>query len=506
MSTQLEFILNARNEGFKKGIKEAAESTKLLEKSFESLQDKIFEIGAIYLSFDFLKDAAKDFMKAETSANDLAQAVGMRGGTAESVKELVEQAEKLEKIGIFSEEMTKQVQTAGIQFGLTVEQVKKLTPLIEDFAARTHKNPIDLIKEVDRARVGKLGGDLKDLGLHFDKTATMAEKMAAVGKAIELNFAGANEQIAKTTAAGQLAQLENAFEKLKEDIGQGVMEAFVALKPVLEDFIRNLREGVKWIKEHWSQIETLGKDLIILVGVWKTYEVVVKGAKTAQLLLNAAMEINPVVAIVASIALAIVAYNNYTDAVERAHDALVKSISESNLQYFKDETAYVQKLAKEYENLGLKREEAQNKALNTNLSATQEALDKAKSELAQAEEDKKNESWTNVLTPSGREENSRIESNLLFWQNRVRKLEAELNSMGNKNNFFPKEKKEGKPDATPVAPSEKETTRENITINITKGIETIEVHSATLPEGANKVRDIFTQMFNEALSGIRERR
>ena len=51
--------------------------------------------------------------------------------------------------------------------------------------------------------------------------------------------------------------------------------------------------------------------------------------------------------------------------------------------------------------------------------------------------------------------------------------------------------------------SEKETVRENITINISKLVETLEVHAVTLKEGTQEIKDIIAETLTQAVMGIK---
>ena len=294
--------------------------------------------------------------------------------------------------------------------------------------------------------------------------------------------------------ADPTAQLAEGWKQVKESIGEFLEKGLIAIMPYIKQFMEGVKETVKWVEKNWQMIKRVGENLLTLIAVWKTYKIIVEGVKAAQILLNEAMMLNPIGAIVASIGLAITAYENYKNAVDDANDALQKSVAQSNLDYFKDEIKYVDTLAKSYEDLGMARGFAQNKALNVNLSETQKALEEANVNLAAAQKAIDNEHWYNKLSAAGRQANEEDNSDLVFWQNRVRKLQTELNSMGDKSNFFKDLKKKPisiiKPTDNPLGldnASDKVSGTKQVIINVSinKLVETIKIEAQNIKDGVN---------------------
>ena len=466
--------------------KEFKEGLKGLNESVNGLSEKLIEIAAIYLSFDFLKDTVKDFMAAETAANDLSEAVSKRGGLAKDFDELKEQAEALSKVGIFSTKSTEGAQAMALQFGLTGEKLKEILPIVEDFAARKHIDPLTAMSEVLKSTIGKMGADLKELHIQVDKTASPGKKLTEVIGQLTTKLSGANEQIATMTSTGQLANLNNQFEELKETIGKELMEVLIRLKPYILQLFEKIKEGIKWIKENKQSIKEWGEALLITVGIFKALELAqgvkafftlttaVEGATTAQKALNIATSAFPLAALAAGIALIAKGAVGLNNLQAGGADDILNAGAQKNQ---KEVLAFMFAKEKRLEDMGMSTKDAEEKTI----SDIHEWAVRGKS--------------------------------LLDTGDRAYKQQAAMYDWFlNKNSgFFPAGKitKTGSvsaintADKSMEAPDKKETVRENITINITKLVETLAVHAVTLKEGTTEIQEIIANTLQQAVYGIK---
>jgi len=166
----------------------------------------------------FGKESIKAFAEAEVNANKLKFALNKIGGEGTlAFQKLIEQSEKLQKTTIFSDDAIQQAQTQLVQFGLTSDQVEALIPQIADLASATGT---DLASATDKAIQGINGQTkgLKAVGIQFADTGSKTGNLALLTEKLT-KFQGASGDALETTA-GKAKALENAFDDIKEKIGE----------------------------------------------------------------------------------------------------------------------------------------------------------------------------------------------------------------------------------------------------------------------------------------------
>ena len=509
MATTLEYKSTLNNSQFTKGMKENIDVTKSLTKAFG-------ELAAIYLSFDFLKDSAKSFSDAETAADNLKQAVGASGGLASDFKDLQEQAEKLSSVGIFKVKDIEAAQALGLQFNMTVKQIEKSIPALLDWAARMNMGPTDAVNHLSKAMNGtdKL---MKKLGFTFDDTKTKAQNLAIAQSILINKFQDSDRQIAETTSSGQLLNLANNFETLKEAIGAGLFEAFATIRPYLLEFIDWGKNAVKWIRLNWIEIKNLGEALTAVFLAFKVgtalgilYETIIgvqlvsalTGATTAQMLLNIAMEANPFGLLIVGITLVVGAIMYFKNQIDNLFNSFKNAFEIFNKEKLDEIGVSVNNLADYYHKMGLSVSDAQekaidgeNKLLSAKISSLQVTLDQTEADINHFKLLKTIGSAFGLTSIVSKDEIS----NLLSIQGALaaaKNQQTKLNQPG----IFTKQITKT---ASKETPAEKETPRENITINITKLVETLAVHAVSLKEGAAEIKEIIAATLQEAVYSVK---
>ncbi len=399
------------------------------------------------------------------------------------------QAEALSKVGIFSTRSTEGAQAMALQFGLTGEKTKELITIVEDFAARKHIDPLVAMSEVLKSTTGKMGADLKELHIVLKKGEAPTKMLADVMEQLKEKVGGANEQIAQMTTAGQLANLNNQFEELKETIGRELVAALVDLKPYIISLFDHVKEGVKWIKANKDAIKEWAEALLVAYGVLKGMEILkaitafvglttaVEGATSAQVALNAAAKAFPTAILATGIALiakgAIDMYN-----LKKEGGLEDKAFNGAGQDYMTQQFTWMQAERAKLMKNGMSEIDAGNKAIS-------EMHDSVSHEMQFLSKD----------NPDYQFLKSRYDT--LLNTNDLNKVFPKL-TKGN-----PAVSRINQEDPSLQAPDKKETVRENITINITKLVETLSLHSVTLKEGTAEIQEIIANTLQQAVYGVK---
>lgn len=205
--------------------KKLTQTTKETAKGMESFNDSLKDIAlSIGLAFsvdavvEFGKESVKAFQEAELNAKKLEFAVRSIGGeNGEAFKKLIEQSEKLQENGIFSDDAIQQAQTALLQYGLTSDQIEKLIPQITDLASATGMDLAQATDKVILAVNGQTKG-LRDAGIAFTDTGSKTKNLAELSEQLA-KFQGSTA-LALETSAGKAQNLANRFDDLKENVGE----------------------------------------------------------------------------------------------------------------------------------------------------------------------------------------------------------------------------------------------------------------------------------------------
>jgi hypothetical protein len=228
---------------------------------------------AIHQVISFGKAAFRAFEEAELAARKLNVAVGVSGGTQAQFEKLLKQSAELQKRSIFSDDAIQQVQTMGLQFGLTADQVEKLLPLVSDFASATGQDLASAMQSVLVATNGQFRG-LKQYGIVLKDAGSQSNNLANITAALTDKFKGQSELIANT-ASGRVAQMANEYNNLQESIGGvialGLEPFFKGVSSRLSVMNATLTNETIPAWERWLSLisPTTGKELAELTDLQK---------------------------------------------------------------------------------------------------------------------------------------------------------------------------------------------------------------------------------------------
>lgn len=204
---------------------------------------------------DDMRNAYMTQAKAEKSVNDaLYSNMTARGESQQAIDDQVKAykslASQLQKVGVIGDEVTLSGMGIMTQMGLTTDQVKTMTPLLQDLAVKQFGLNVstDQYKEVSQSvanmvNMGKLtlqgyGIQVSDVERKQFKAMSQSERYTFIMNKLKNSVAGANEAMAQT-AGGKLQQMNNAIGDCEEQVGQLVNTIYggfatMAL-PIIED-------------------------------------------------------------------------------------------------------------------------------------------------------------------------------------------------------------------------------------------------------------------------------
>lgn len=155
-----------------------------------------------------------------------------------SIDALRDMNSALQQTTRFDDDAVAGAQALLAQFNLTGQQIKKVTPLLLDYAAATGKDVGDAAESLGKAFLGQTRA-LKEVGISYKTTGDAGQDFANITDLLAEKVGGFAEEEGKT-AAGQMAILTNKFGDLQESVGQALIPALTALvdvaTPVLDAF------------------------------------------------------------------------------------------------------------------------------------------------------------------------------------------------------------------------------------------------------------------------------
>lgn len=256
--------LNVDPSKWKAGLASAASSSRdfisSLEKNQKALAGLTVTSGLTLASqIAFVKDVTNEYAKQEGAVSKLENLLKQDQRTrADSVAILTKQADALQRITPFADEAIISMQATAAAFGLTDQQIQKLTPSLLDVAAGFRDvdgNALDLdtvMKAVGKAVDGN-SASLKKLGIDIKLTGDRTKDFETVMATLKERFDGAAEA-AGTTFSGQMKIASNQISEVKEQIGS-------ALAPVILDMANKIVPLVTRFGE-WASAH---KDIVLAI-------------------------------------------------------------------------------------------------------------------------------------------------------------------------------------------------------------------------------------------------
>jgi len=281
-----------------KGIKSAIREFKQLETVGQKAQFAIKKaavpaaaaLGAVTA---IIGDSVKAAIEDEAAQASLARQIkASSNATDAQVKSVEAFISSLAKSAAISDDEARPAFQKLIVATKDVTKATDLMNLATDVAAATGKPLVDVTDALAKAYAGNMKG-LNSLSPEIKGMIKDGATLAEVQAVLTANFGGAGEAAANT-AAGGMKKLGIAFSETKESIGAAFLPIMLKLQPVLEKF-------ANWAQENPDLLAAVIAGMGILA--------------TSILAVNAAMMLNPAVAITAGIialgAAIVVAYKKF---------------------------------------------------------------------------------------------------------------------------------------------------------------------------------------------------
>jgi len=196
--------------------------------------------------FDFAKSSVSAFADAQESQARLEDAFTRFPNLADTnIGKLQALNTQLEAKTKFDDDATASGQAVLAQFGLTGKQLEELTPLLQDYAAKTGQDLPGAAEALGKAFLGNTKA-LKAVGIEYKSTGDQATDVTNITKLLREQVGGFAEKQGKT-AAGQAAILDNQFGELKETLGSELLPVLLKASEVglkVVDWISQNREVV----------------------------------------------------------------------------------------------------------------------------------------------------------------------------------------------------------------------------------------------------------------------
>lgn len=261
---------------------------------------------------DFGAQSVEAFKEAQDSQALLEQAYAKFPAIADvNIDKLRELNTALQSKTGYDDDQIAASQATLAQFGLTGDEISKLTPLMLDYAAKTGSDLTTSAEAMGKAVLGQ-GRALKSVGIDFTDTGSSAGNLDQIMSGLQASVGGTAETLG-ATGAGQARVLEATFGDLQETIGEKLLPIIMSLQSFLiTELLPAISGVVGWVSDNVWVLGVVGSVIAAVLapafiawaaGIWAT---------TVALLANPIVWI--VLAIIALIAAIVLLVTNW-DAV-----------------------------------------------------------------------------------------------------------------------------------------------------------------------------------------------
>lgn len=192
-------------------------------------------VGALYKASQMFEDAEQNQRKFDNSIKNSSQTF-RNGG-----KDLSEYAQSLQQITTADGDAVVGMQSVLVQFGLTEDQIKTLTPLVVDLSQKMGVGLDDAAKAVGKSVDGSTGG-LRRYGISIDESAAKTDAFGATVDGLRETVGGFAEAEAKTFN-GQIEILKNNLGDIGESVGQGAVDVFGGIASAVSGAAAGLKDA-----------------------------------------------------------------------------------------------------------------------------------------------------------------------------------------------------------------------------------------------------------------------
>ena len=227
------------------GLDKAAQQTESFGSRFKATFSGVLAANVIQnvasKVYDFAKSSVEAYQKAEETTKKYEDALSrIPGASKKTTDALTAEAKALAQVTIYSTGQSKQALSSLASYGLTGDQLGKLLPLVQDYAAKTGQDLPTAASAVGKALLGQ-GRALKGVGIDFKNQGSVAANYQQIVDGLGTHVGGLAKQMG-TTDAGKMKIMENQVTALKVQLGgalaPSILAVLDALKPLMT-FIGN---------------------------------------------------------------------------------------------------------------------------------------------------------------------------------------------------------------------------------------------------------------------------
>lgn len=250
-SRQLIFDILANNKA-SKAINDVGSDLDRQQKSWDNWKKAgVVASGAIAAGLGkFGADSIEAYTDAQKAQAGLANAFTKFPALADTnVQALQDLNSALARKTGYDDDEAAAAQASLAQFKLTGDQITTLTPLLEDYAAKTGVDLPTAADQLGKAMLGQ-GRALKGVGVDFKDTGSVAGNFDEVVAGLTDKVGGYAEMVGGT-AAGKTAIMKDQVGELQEMVGEHLVPAVSAATSVII-------AAVSWMTQHQAVTLTAG--------------------------------------------------------------------------------------------------------------------------------------------------------------------------------------------------------------------------------------------------------
>ena len=226
----LSFDVLWRDRGAERGMRNLGDTTERTGKRFSALKaTAAVSLAALAAgAVKFGANSVRAYIEAEGAQGRLQDAYAKFPKLADvNIRSLQKLNEKLALKTKFDDDATASGQAVLAQFRLTGTQISQLTPLLQDYAAKTGKDLPTAAGVLGKAMLGN-GRALRAVGINFKDAGSTGANFEQIMAGLRTQVGGFAENEGKR-AAGQAEILRNQFGEIQESVGRRALPALVGL-------------------------------------------------------------------------------------------------------------------------------------------------------------------------------------------------------------------------------------------------------------------------------------
>lgn len=200
----------------------------------------------------FATDSIEAYKESELALAELGAALDRAPQlVGETTKAFEEQAAALQELSGIQDEEVMAAQAVLTRFNLTGDEIRKLTPLIVDYARVVDTDAVSAAENIGKALLGNTRA-LKTVGIEFKATGDTAEDTASIIDSLSKKVGGAAETFGKT-AAGQIAIFNARIDEAKEALGEKLLPVILEVVEALGGLLDLVMNPTPWDQSRLAQ-------------------------------------------------------------------------------------------------------------------------------------------------------------------------------------------------------------------------------------------------------------